>query len=90
MESKSVRDRTRGVGRRSWLMIGEDEFGVMGVESEQKARSKWKCLGGCWTWGLELNKRIKATMWLSIVVMVPSNLPTTSDEGRRLLLSTYR
>lgn len=41
-------------------MIGEDEFGVMGVKFEPKARSKLKCLGGCWTWGLELNKRIES------------------------------
>ena len=57
MENGSVRERARGVRRRSWLMIGEGEFGVRGVEFEKRARSKWTCLGGCWTWGPELNKK---------------------------------
>lgn len=52
--------RARGVRRRSWLMIEEDEFGVRGVEFEKRARSKWKCLGGCWTGGLELISRIES------------------------------
>ena len=37
-EDGGVRDRARGVGRRSWPMIGEDEFGVRGVEFEKRAR----------------------------------------------------
>ena len=41
-------------------MIGEGEFGVWGVEFEKRARSKWTRLGGCWTWGVELNKRIES------------------------------
>lgn len=52
-------DRTRRVGRRSWLMTEEDEFGIMCVDLEKKARSKWKCLGGCRTLGLKLNERIE-------------------------------
>lgn len=40
-------------------MTGEDEFDIMCVDLEKKARSKWKCLGGCRTSGLELNERIE-------------------------------
>lgn len=53
MESKSVRDRTRGVGRRSWLMIGEDEFGVMGVglsKRQDPSGNVWEVVGhGVWS-----------------------------------------
>lgn len=40
-------------------MTEEDEFGIMCVDLEKKARSKWKCLGGCRTLGLKLNERIE-------------------------------
>lgn len=45
-------------------MTGADEF-------EKKVRSKWKCLGGCWTWGLELNERVES---YDMVVYYPHDL----------------
>lgn len=70
-------------------MIGEDEFGVRGVEFEKRARFKWECLRDCWTWGLEINKRIESYGMVVYWHLVPSDLPTTSDADSVPTLSLY-
>lgn len=75
-----VTDRSGRVGSRSWLMTGEDKFGVMRVDFEKKARSKWKCLGGYRAWGLELNERIENDDMVVCYCQNFIDLPTV-DEG---------
>ena len=81
-------DRSRRVGSRSWLMTGEDGFGVIRVDFEKKAQSKWKCLGCYRTWGLQLNERIESDDMVVYYCQNFIDLPTI-DEGS-IPTPTYR
>ena len=58
-------------------MIGKDEFGVRGIDFEKRARSKWRCLGGCGTGGLEHNSRVES--YGMVVYFHPGSITTSHN-----------